>query len=111
MDLSVNPALNHIRLGSGQVTLLDACLHQHSHSDTLNLGSSNTATSVLLWQQPAIKASSMISLDGQMFWVEAVETLVLHFRRVQRLTLRALCGHVLAAPGAMNSLNTGQGMA
>lgn len=96
--------LSPVRLNSAQLTLLPGDSNNSCPAD-------NPPTRLLLWQQAAINANSMISLDGQMFWVEAVETLVLHFRRVQCLTLHALCGHALAAPGTMKSLNTGQGMA
>lgn len=48
---------------------------------------------LLLWNnQPAqaVQANAMITLDGLPLWVEAQEVVTLHFRTMQRLTVRQL---------------------
>ena len=87
MDLAINPALYGgpapLWLGSGQVTRLQSPAGPEA--------AAAGQTRVLLWpQQAGVRVNTLLYLEGQPYRVEAVENLILHFRRVWRLTVRAV---------------------
>lgn len=102
MDLSVNPGLYGgpvpLWLGSGQVAMLD--------SPASAKAAATGQTRVLLWPpQAAVQVNTLLYLQGQPYRVQAVENLLLHFRRVLRLTVQAV------GDDACFLINTGQGTA
>lgn len=101
--------LSPLRLNSGQLTLFGGAA-----KGSLAGGAQayDRKISVLLWQPPqAIQVDSLLKLNDQPFWVEAADSLTLHFCRVQRLTLRALdenrFSHKMSNLPMVFALNTG----
>ena len=94
MDLAINPAVQagaaQLWLHNGQLTRLDEFV------PAVNEQARQGQTRVLLWPQQAdIKPDMLIHVDGLPYRVEAVESLILHFCRVLRLTLRMVGGDAL----------------